>query len=90
MASMMGYTLLIVIGLLIVTYRIRNLPEEFSIIRELVIIIIIVILQVIVYLVIVIIMYKSNDFDIENAILDDDGGNTILSNSRYLYFISAI
>ena len=63
-ASMIAYTLLIVMGLLIVTYRIKNLPDEFSITRELAVIMIIVILHVLVYIVIVMIMYATNDFEI--------------------------
>lgn len=41
--SMLVFTFLFVLGLLLVTYKIRNLPEEFTMIRELSIIIIIII-----------------------------------------------
>ena len=88
-ASMLTFTFIIVTGLLIVTYRIRNLPEEFSITRELATIMIIIICQVIVYISIVIILNSTSDFSIENAVNDSKGGNTILSRSRYLYFIAA-
>ena len=79
---MIAYTFIIVVGLLIVSYRIKNLPEEFSITRELAMIMIIVILQMIVYIIIVAMMYETNEFAIDNK----DG---ILSGNRYLYFISA-
>lgn len=40
---MLTYTFLFVVGFLIVSYKIRNLPEEFTMIRELAMIIIIII-----------------------------------------------
>lgn len=58
--------------------------------RELAFIKIIIISQVIVYISIVLFMYATNDFSVEDTILDEqDGTNTVLGSSRYLYFISA-
>lgn len=47
------YTLLLILGFLFVAYRIKNIPEEFSMSRELAVIMVIIIFQFIVYLTIV-------------------------------------
>ena len=86
---MLAYTFLIIVGLMAVSYRIRNIPEEFSMTRELAVIKIIMIFQVFVYIFIVMIIYEKKTFDYKNAILDDLGDNPILSHSNYLYIISA-